>query len=381
MKILVISHEYPPIGGGGANACFFLTREFARAGHEVTVLTAKFGRQPEDEITTEGVVLKRVKCKRKSEASSSFAEMLSYLMSAWKKAGKLVKQNKYDFCLVFFGIPSGPLAFYLKKRYKLPYLIRSGGGDIPGTQKRFDVMYKIISPALRMVWKESAGIVANSEGLKKRAEGFEGRYPIYVVENGVDADFFKPDIDKRDVNTINILFVSRLIERKGLQFIIPQLKNIKNAVLEKTGKYVRLMVVGDGPYKEQLERLVDEYDCRNLVSFLGKKNKSELDVIYQSADLFILPSLWEGMPNVVLEAMASGLPIVMTPCEGSGELVTNNGYISDVDNFDSKIIQICIDEKLRKQMAQNGINAVKERFSWQMAAKEYLKLFEQTCGK
>lgn len=375
MKILVISHEYPPIGGGGANACLFLTREFARIGHEVTVLTAKFGHLPEEEVTPEGVIIKRVKCKRKNEASSSFAEMLSYLMSAWKQAGKLVRQNGYDVCLVFFGIPSGPLALYLKRRYKLPYLIRSGGGDIPGTQKRFNVLYKIISPILRMIWKQSEGIVANSEGLKKRAQDFENRYPVYVVENGVDADFFKPDLDKKDVNVLNILFVSRLIERKGLQYIIPKLNTIQEAVLEKTGRSVRLTVVGDGPYREQLEFLTDEYDCRNLVSFMGKKNKNELDVIYQSADLFILPSHWEGMPNVVLEAMASGLPIVMTPCEGSSELVTDNGYISDIDSFDSNIIRICIDEKLRTRMSQNSIRAVKERFSWQRAAKEYLELF------
>lgn len=377
MKILVISHEYPPIGGGGANACLFLTREFARTGHEVTVLTAKFGQQSEDEVTSEGVVLKRVKCKRKNEASSSFVEMLSYLLSAWKKAGKLVRQNGYDFCVVFFGIPSGPLAFYLKKRYKLPYLIRSGGGDIPGTQKRFETVYKVLGPALRMVWKESAGIVANSEGLKKRAGGFESRYPIYVVENGVDSDFFKPDTNKRDENTINILFVSRLIERKGLQFIIPKLKNIKKEVCEKTNKSVRLTVVGDGPYRGDLENLVNECDCRDLVHFLGQKTKDSLDVIYQSADLFILPSRWEGMPNVVLEAMASGLPIVMTPCEGSGELVTDNGYISDIDSFDSKIIKICVDENLRNEMSQNSINAVKRRFSWNRAAREYIKLMHE----
>lgn len=374
MKILVISHEYPPIGGGGANACLFLTREFAKAGHEVTILTANFGQLPKKEITPEGVTIKRVKCKRKNEASSSFAEMFSYLLAAWKKAGTLVRQNQFDFCLVFFGIPSGPLAFYLKKRYKLRYLIRSGGGDIPGTQKRFDVIYKILSPALRTIWKQSEGIVANSEGLKKRAQDFESRYPVYVVENGVDADYFKPAPDKRDISIVNILFVSRLIERKGLQYIIPKLNTIQKQVKEKTGRDVRLTIVGDGPYKEHLEHLVDEYACHDSVLFMGKKNKNELDVIYQSADLFILPSQWEGMPNVVLEAMASGLPIVMTPCEGSGELITDNGYISDLEHFDSKIIQLCIDEKLRAQMSQNSVKAVKERFSWHRAAKKYLEL-------
>ncbi|MCD8038350.1 MAG: glycosyltransferase family 4 protein [Lachnospiraceae bacterium] len=377
MKILIISHEYPPIGGGGANACFFLAREFMRIGHSVTVLTAGLGGRQDEETTASGAVIKKVKCKRKSEASSSFAEMLSFLVSAWKQAGKLVRKNNYDFCIAFFGIPSGPLALYLKKRYKLPYLIRSGGGDIPGAQKRFAAVYKVIAPILRKVWKESEGIVANSEGLKKRAAQFEDRYPIYVVENGVDSEFFHPDVSKRYANCINILFVSRLIEGKGLQFVIPKIMDIQRAVFERTGRSICLTVVGDGPYKEDLERLVSEFKCSELVKFVGKKDKEHTADIYQAADLFILPSLSEGMPNVVLEAMSSGLPIIMTPCEGSGELVTDNGYISDIDGFADKIIDLCVNNELRYKMGENSVNAVKERFNWHRTAEAYIRLIQK----
>ena len=86
--------------------------------------------------------------------------------------------------------------------------------------------------------------------------------------------------------------------------------------------------------------MTDETKVRNLVRFEGRKNKDQVLRYYQAADLFLLPSLSEGMPNVVLEAMASGLPIVITPCEGSKELVTDNGVIAPLDNFaDALIVQ------------------------------------------
>ena len=130
MKILAISHEFPPIGGGGANACFFLTKGFVEKGHEVTLVTANYQGMPESEIVN-GVRVIRVNSKRAHKEHCSFKEMLSYLLKAYPVANKLQKREKFDVCLVFFGIPSGPIGYMLKKEYKLPYVIRFGGGDVP----------------------------------------------------------------------------------------------------------------------------------------------------------------------------------------------------------------------------------------------------------
>lgn len=95
-----------------------------------------------------------------------------------------------DICLTFFGIPSGPLALHLKRKYRLPYVVRFGGGDIPGAQKRFRYLYAVLAPAVRAVWKNAGRLIANSEGLKKRALAFESRYAVDIIENGVDNSFF-----------------------------------------------------------------------------------------------------------------------------------------------------------------------------------------------
>ena len=372
MKILIVSHEYPPIGGGGANACMFLANEFTRKENKVDILTAKYKEQPEVETVDNRLTIFRVKCLRKKVESSNFIEMFSFLASALHKADKLEKENRYDICLVFFGIPSGPIALHLKKKYNLPYVIRSGGGDIPGTQKRFKYVYKVLEPSLRRIWKEAAGIIANSQGLKERAEKFENRYQISVIENGVDMNFFSPSHQKKDSDTVKILFVSRLIERKGLQLIIPLLQNIQKKVWQQCNNNIELVIVGDGPYRSQLEELVDETKTRELVRFEGQKNKNELVKYYKEADIFLLPSMWEGMPNVVLEAMSSGLPIIMTPCEGSKELITDNGIIADYDNMEEKIVFLCTHKEERCQMGKNSVKNIEQKYQWNIISDRYL---------
>jgi glycosyltransferase involved in cell wall biosynthesis len=368
MKILAVSHEFPPIGVGGANACYFLTKGFVEKGHEVALVTANFKNLPEQEVQN-GVRIYRVNAARAHQEHCSFKEMLSYLCKAMPLADKLQKQEHFDICLVFFGIPSGPIGYVLKKKYKLPYVIRFGGGDVPGFQERFTKVYKLIAPAIKMIWRNADARIANSEGLRQMALNFYDKKEFQVICNGVDTDMFYPAWQKEH-SDFQILFVSRLIERKGLQHIIPQLKHIQSQVAKK----ITLVIVGDGPYRSELERLTAECGAWDMVRFEGQKGKQELLPYYQSADLFILPSAKEGMPNVVLEAMACGLPILMTPCEGSAELVDGNGYIQNKEEFASEIVELIVDEQLREKMGKASIALVDKKFTWDKTVEAYLKL-------
>ena len=368
MHILVVSHEYPPIGGGGANACYSLTREFAKSGHSVTIVTAAYSNLPLEEWI-DGVHVIRVKARRQKKETSTFVEMLSYLASAFLKVNQLVREEQYDHCLAFFGIPSGPLGLCLKKRYGIPYTVRLGGGDIPGAQKRFGIIYKLLSPTIRCIWRNAANLVANSEGLREKAYAYEDRYSIQIISNGVDRNFFHEDAHKvTHDDACQVLFVSRLIEGKGLQYIIPYMKEIN----EKSGVDTRLVIVGDGPYRETLEQLVREYQVKDYVEFAGAKSKKELLPYYQQADLFILPSLSEGMPNVVLEAMAVGLPIAMTPCGGSKELIQGNGVVAPVENFVEEVTALCKDVHRRKEYGRQSAVLTERYFSWEAKASDYL---------
>lgn len=373
MRILAVTHEFPPIGGGGANACFYLTKGFVDKGHQVTLITANYQNMPEVE-NVNGVDIIRVPSSRKYCDHSSFTEMLSYLWMALPRAYKLLKKEKFDICLVFFGIPSGPIGYVLKKKYNLPYIIRFGGGDIPGAQKRFAKIYKILMPAIRAIWRNAETLIANSQGLRERALSFYNKKEIEIICNGVDANiFYSSALESKSKDEFQILFVSRLIEGKGLQFIIPELEKIQDNIDRK----VKLIIVGNGPYRESLEKLTRQCDVEKYVQFEGQKSREELLMYYQKADVFILPSQQEGMPNVVLEAMACGLPIIMTPCEGSKELMGDNGYVISTEEFPEKLILLANQKELRRKMGEESKRIVDLNFSWEKKVVEYIQMIEQ----
>lgn len=371
MKILVVSHEFPPIGGGGANACFYLTKGFADKGHQITLITANYQNMPQKERAY-GVDIIRVASLRKNREHCSFMEMMSYLWKALPVAYSLQKKEKFDLCFVFFGIPSGPIGYVLKKRYKLPYVIRFGGGDVPGFQARFTKVYKLLGPAIKAIWRNADVLVANSRGLKDMALRFYNKKDFAIICNGVDTNTFYPLPNSENMDEFRILFVSRLIERKGLQYIIPELKKIQ----EKTARKIKLIVVGNGPYREYLEELTKKHDVEAMVQFEGQKDRQEIRTYYQNADVFILPSQKEGMPNVVLEAMACGLPVIMTPCEGSQELIKENGYVVPVEEFSEKLIYLANRSDLCRNIGQKSREKAASCFGWDNKVKEYIQIFQ-----
>jgi len=376
MNILIVSHEYPPVGGGGANACLNLTKEYSKLGHQVTVITVWYNGLKEEE-KYERIHIIRLKSKRKYLEHCSFIEMLDYLCKAFYASNISVKEERYDICQVFFAIPSGPIGYYLKKRYKVPYVIRFGGGDIPGFQERFQCIYKLIAPFEKIIWKNADALVANSIGLKKLACDFYNKKRIEIITNGVDKKLY--DGHKEIVNNrkIRLLFVSRLIERKGIQFILPKLAEID----QKSEKEVTLTIVGDGPFRAELEKIAEEKGVSGLANFVGQKEKGELSNYYYNSDIFILPSKKEGMPNVVLEAMACGLPVIMTPCEGSTELIQGNGFIATIEDFAERIVELCRDDDLRNRMGKRSKEIIEEQFGWERIAGKYEKLFREVIEK
>lgn len=379
MRILIVSHEYPPIGGGGANACMNLAREYSRKGHKVDIVTVWY--LGEDDVTrSENISIYRVRSKRKYLEHCGFVEMLDYLLKSWRIVKKLANCEKYDICQVFFGIPSGPIGWQLKRKYGIPYVIRFGGGDIPGFQDRFSQVYRIIAPAIKQIWKEADALVANSSGLKEMAEAFYNKKEILIIPNGADVRASDQNYGRisdngcKDSNIIKLLFVSRLIERKGLQDIIPQIKEVKEQC-EYRDIQLCFEVIGDGPYRSVLEEMTQNEGLSGTIVFYGQKKKDELPYFYQNADIFVFPSRKEGMPNVVLEAMSYGLPIVMTPCQGSDELIDENGIVSKSNKFGENIIKLILDNEARCKYGKKSLRMISERYSWQNTCEKYLDLF------
>lgn len=374
MNILCINHEFPPVGGGGATACAHIAAELVRAGHRVTVITCAFGEDPPTD--PDGVRVLRVRCRRENPHSASFVEMASFLIAAFRRLPSVLRADgPFDHLLVFFGIPSGPVGWYCKKRWKIPYTVRLGGGDIPGTQDRFTAVYRVIAPFLRAIWRGADHVVANSEGLRLRAAAFYDGAQLAVICNGADVEVSDEPPARPQDDTLRMVSVARIVERKGIQFAVQALPEI----VRRTEGRVHYTVVGDGPYRAEVEALAASLGVSGYLTVTGMVDRASVRPLLRESDVYLLPSLWEGMPNAVLEAMAEGLPVIMTSCEGSDELVDQNGMVVDLKgDIPAQIAQAATllqqDPGLRARMGVSGRAMVLDRFSWARTAQAYVDM-------
>jgi colanic acid/amylovoran biosynthesis glycosyltransferase len=154
---------------------------------------------------------------------------------------------------------------------------------------------------------------------------------IFVNHPAVDTDYFKYTTSNRSGSTpITILSVGRLVFQKG--FMIG-LKAIE--VLAKKNTVFKWMVIGDGPEREELLFNINLLNLDGCVTLAGRKTKEEIKGFYEKADIFFLPSVTEGMANVVLEAMSMQLPVVSSDCGGMPEVIQHeeNGMLCENYNF------------------------------------------------
>jgi glycosyltransferase involved in cell wall biosynthesis len=370
MHILIINSEYPPIGGGAGNASANLARCLASIGYTVTVLTVRFANQPHKE-TRDGVTIYRIPALRRRQDRSTAFEQLTFIASASLHILGLIRQLKPNATLAFFGVPSGAVAWLLKKLYRIPYIVSLRGGDVPGFRPYdFKTFHKLMGPFLRVIWHTADAVIANSEGLRDLALAFDSHTDIPIIPNGVDGLHYKNDA--REWSPARLFSVGRIVHQKGLDLGLRALAQLKDLEWE-------WRIAGDGPQMDALKSLAQELGISERVTFLGWQTREELTQWYHHSNLFLFPSRHEGMPNAVLEAMSSGLPVVATRIAGSEELVLDGvtGLLvnaEDVDSLRDGLRRLIVEEKMRMQMGQASRRRVEEEYSWENTARQYSEI-------
>ena len=205
-------------------------------------------------------------------------------------------------------------------------------------------------------------------------------HKIRTIPNGIDVDEIESIGESLDPASIRskygieqderiILFVGRLVNVKRINVLIEVVKN-----LVQQGCNVRALIVGDGPLRTQLESMASS--IKDRVVFTGSLFGKEKYECYFGADLFMLPSYSEGLPTVLLESSAAGLPAVATNVNGIPDIVVHNetGFLVDRCDFESfvKYARTLIgNEDLAKRMGRKAREHVKVNFSWEVIARQY----------
>lgn len=380
MKILLINYEYPPLGGGAGQATAALAREFAAAGHEPLVLTSRFRDQPAEEVVA-GVRLVRVPVIRRRADRCTPPEMLTFLASASWTALREIAAWKPDATIAFFGIPSGPVALLLKLTTGVPYVVSLRGGDVPGFQP-YDLalFHKLLGPVIRLLWRHAVATIANSAGLQSLGQKFAPELPIGVIPNGVNVATFHPATEKAEHHgPVRLIFVGRVVFQKGLDVLFRALAALP------TELDWELEIIGDGDARPALTLEAAQLGIAPRITFSGWQDRAIIAERYRAADLFVFPSRDEGMPNVVLEAMASGLPIVATAIAGSEELVREgeNGHLVPTENapaLTDALARLIAQPETCRAMGRASRERIEREYTWARVAACYLDLLREKCA-
>jgi len=376
VNILLVNYEYPPVGGGAANATQCLGREFHKLGHSVDVLTSGLCGMAGVSVD-EGLRVHRLPIDRAHADRATQWEMVSFLWRSRQAITRLQREHHFEAAIAFFTIPSGPAVLRLNRADRVPYVISLRGGDVPGHVPGLGGMHRLTRSLRRAVLHEAAAIVANSDGLAATSRAADP-FPVRVIPNGVDSVLFHPAADAehpRAGRRLRLLFVGRVHKEKNLGTVLRQLA----ALPPEARECFELLVAGDGAQQPELKMLAVRTGLSDQVRWLGWQPKDAVPALYRSADALVNPSQYEGMPNAVLEAMASGLPILASDVPGNRSAVRSgeNGILFPLDSPDqlgAALARFATDPSWGRAMGQAGRRRVEAEFSWLRTAQSYLEL-------
>lgn len=203
---------------------------------------------------------------------------------------------------------------------------------------------------------------------------------ISVIPNGVDTSSFNANNDGKDINInkkYNLpanysIFVGRLEDRKGVDSLIRSLKDVD----------ITSAIIGDGPDKNKLKNISDVMGVSDRVRFTGSVSDNDLRGLYSNASFFVLPSVSEGLPLTVLEAMASGIPVIANDIPGISEIIKHgdNGFLVDTNNINSLITaeQFMINNVLLcKRMGIKARETIEKKYSWEAMAIKIVDVYKE----
>ena len=372
LTILTLNYEFPPIGGGGGVVHRALAAELVRQGHRVDVVTMAFDALPRDECV-DGIRVVRTPAMRKRSDVCATPEMASYLLGAAMPVRRMVRDGQYDLVHGHFMIPTGPLAVMAGWWGKIPVVMTCHGSDVPGhNPQRFVRTHRVLLP----VWKRLAGcfdaVVCPSAALADSVRRHRGDVAVDVIPNGIDGAVRSGcGIAQRSKR---ILLCSRLLEFKGFQFAVEAFAGLKDRYRDWG-----MEVIGDGPYRAELEATAKRLNVPVVFHGWIKRDDPRFAALFGDSAMFVFPSAMENFPTVLLEAMSAGLAIVTSNAGGCPEVVGDAAVLVEPGNVEmiaAAMERVMGDQAERAALGKAGMERV-QRFRWEHIARRYVEVYRR----
>jgi glycosyltransferase involved in cell wall biosynthesis len=368
MRILVLIHEFPPVGGGGGRVAEDICGKLAQRGHEVKVLTAHMKGLPYEEERN-GSQIVRFQTLRMRPYRASFLSMAIYVLAGFWVGLRLIGRFKPDLIHAHFAVPAGALAWILSRITRIPYILTVHLGDVPGgVPEKTDEWFRWIYPFTPNIWRNAKEIIAVSEFTRQLAlKQYNDK--IQVVPNGVDLNTLMPgQILLNDPP--RVVFAGRFMEQKNPLQVVQTLNELKELKWQ-------CVMIGDGPLMDDVRCAINDFELEDRFQLTGWIEPPEVLDWFNKSDILFMPSRAEGLPVVGVQALAKGLAIVASRVGGFVDLVDHdkNGYLeSDAANF-AVLLSGLLANSVRLLSFRNASLEKAKSFELEQIVKEYENIF------
>ncbi len=297
------------------------------------------------------------------------------LLARWARAGvdeHVRRFGAFDVFDAHYFYPDGVAGVSLARQFRKPAVVTARGSDINAAAREF-----VAGAWIRWAARHCAAMIAVSEALRDAmiARGLPAS-TIAVLRNGVDLERFRP-LERDDARASLgmsgrlIVAVGNLVPEKGFDLAIHALARLPG---------VRLVIIGAGPQRAALERLAAAQGVTDRLLWVAPVSQDQLVRYYSAADLCLLASSREGMPNVLLESLACGTPVVATAVGGVPEIVTTDAVGSVVSQRTPEALAAACDQLLRSPRDRAAVRRHAERFGWEDPVRRQVQLLESVVA-
>lgn len=360
MKVLAVIREFPPYTwGGGGKVSEYIINFSSQYGVEFTVIA----NQPKLSISKE--IKNNITIYRVPALGSSF---LTRIPSFSLYASILVSKLQEQFDLIY---TTSPLYCKIKKPLIVHFHATRYGEYLACKRLKkplYAFLNRIYVPFDKVMLKKADGIIILSQNMIEEISAIGGvKKEVAVIPNGVDTNLFKP-LKTRNFNSQEkkVLYVGRLDLGKGIDTLFYAFQKIIKKIR------ARLIIVGEGKEKSRLVSLAKSLSLP--VDFLGKVEHKDLPQVYNQADLFVLPSLYEGFPLVALEAMACGVPTIVSDAVPLGGIPKFSA--GDIDELANLLLEILSSENKLQKLSQICFE-IAQKYSWENTIFKIVKFFKK----
>lgn len=322
--------------------------------------------------------------------------LLTYLISLFFNLLRITRKYNLELFHAHHTIPTGFVAILVSKIMRLPVVvtahlmdITTHGTDVGPLENIVDFESNLIFKRLIMFSLNSSNkIIAVSEDLSTKIEQMGINKDITILRNAVDISRFKPskNMEMRQNYKIGdddllILFIGHLETFKGIFELLDAFYEIN-----KKHTNTKLMIVGEGHEEQKVRDTVSKLKLEGSIVFTGKVSPETIQNYYQMADIFTLPSYTEGLPLVVIEAMACGLPVIVSTVGGIPELVKDgkNGFLVPPKDklILEKKLEILVDKmELREKFGVKAFETVDDEFNIDKKVDKLIKIYQELYQK